>query len=197
MTGVNRIVLGLVGLCLIAAGVLGVATTRDWVGDATIDDALQFRAAWERWRDIDWTDGALWLLLAGALVIALILVVALFLELRFRAPAGHGRALVEATPRGATTVRIGALRQALQRDIESIAGIDRARLRELEIGERPECRMELRVTPSTSAPAVGLAACERMASALARTVDRPTAAVTAVVEARPAATRRNDDGRAA
>jgi hypothetical protein len=195
VNAVNRVLVGLIGLSLLAAGVLGVAATWGWLEEDDIDAALPFRRAWNRWRDIDWDTAATWVLL-GAAIVALLLGLALLVaELWVRRDPRGGRFPVTRGPRGATTLRLGRLGRALAHEAETVAGVHRSRVECLEVDGTASARLRLEVDSDAEVPRVGAEVVERAAASLGRILERPPGPVTAIVEVRPERARREDDRR--
>lgn len=181
----NRVLFALIGLGLVAAGVLGVASAQGWISDRTINDAIHFKGVWVHWKRIDWTTGPLWALLGAAIVVALIALV-LFLR-EFVPTGGFGGAnlVLQRTPRGRTIVRTKALRKALERQAHAVEGVERASVEDLVLaGPRTEVRYALRSQGTRSVPDTGLEVVEQAASALAAALERPPDEVVVEMEVR-------------
>ena len=193
MNAVNRVLVGLIGLGLLAAGVLGVAVTWGWLEEDDIDGALPFQRAWDRWRDIDWDTATTWILL-GAAIVALLLALALLVaELWVRRDPHRGRLSVTRGPRGATTLRLGRLERALAHEAESVAGVHRSRVERLEVDGTASARLRVEADSDAEVPRVGAEVVERAAGSLGRMLERPAGPVTAIVEVRPERARRDND----
>jgi hypothetical protein len=125
---VNRVVLAILGGCLLAAGVLGALVASGAVESGSVDRIVPFRRTWDRWTDITWTDGPLWIVLAAALALT---VLAAILALRQLVPGAPGDAddlVLQRGERGRTVVRGRALRRGLRREAELVGGVRRARV---------------------------------------------------------------------
>ncbi len=195
MNAVNRVLVGLIGLGLLAAGVLGVAVTWGWLEEDDVDAALPFQRAWNRWRDIDWDTAATWILL-GAAIVALLLALALLVaELWVRRDPRAGRLAMASGPRGATTLRLGRLERALAHEAESVAGVRRSRVEQLDVDGTAGIRLRVKAGADAEVPRVGAEVAERAAVSLERMLERPAGPVTAIVEVRPERARRDDDRR--
>ena len=192
MNAANRVLVGLLGLGLLAAGVLGVAATWGWLEEDDIDAALPFQSAWNRWRDIDWDTAATWILL-GAAIVALLLALALLIaELWVRRDPRGGRFPLTRGPRGATTLRLGRLERALAHEAETVAGVHRSRVERLEVDDTASARLRLEANSDAEVPRVGAEVVERAATSLGRMLERPAGPVTAIVEVRSERARRDD-----
>jgi hypothetical protein len=192
MNAVNRVLVGLIGLGLLAAGVLGVAATWGWLEEDDIDAALPFQSAWNRWRDIDWDTAATWILL-GAAIVALLLALALLVaELWVRRDPHSGRFPLARGQRGATTLRLGRLERALAHEAETVAGVHRSRVERLEVDGTASARLRVEADSDAEVPRVGAEVVERAATSLGRMLELPAGPVTAIVEVRPERARRDD-----
>lgn len=182
---VNRVLIVLVGLGAIAAGALGVATTLDAVGEGTINGVIPFSDAWDWWTDIDWGgDAALWALLGGSVVVALLALAAVIAELRPATP-GNRNSTVERTPGGRTRVRTGNLARALSKDVSDLAGVRVAEVESLEIGPEPAAVLRIQAEPGTELAEIGRDAIRRAAGSLGAMLDRPSGDVRVEVDLHP------------
>ena len=192
MNAVNRALVGLIGLGLLAAGVLGTAATWGWLEEDDIDAALPFQSAWNRWRDIDWDTAATWILLSAAIVALLLALTLLVAELWVRRDPHGGRFPVTRGPRGATTLRLGRLERALAHEAETVAGVHRSRVQRLEVDGTASASLRVEADSDAEVPRVGAEVVERAATSLGRMLERPPGPVTAIVEVRPERARHDD-----
>ncbi|WP_432251902.1 alkaline shock response membrane anchor protein AmaP [Streptomyces sp. HNM1019] len=153
---VNRVLLGLVGLVLAAAGAVVLAGWPPFDGRA---DVLLSRADRMRWRDAGWW----WPVVIGGLAVLFVLSLCWFLvQLRRRRLQ---EVLVETGDGEGALLRGRALEAALLSDAESLDGVERAHV--LLRGRRttPEARMGLaldaRADPLSTLDAVRADALER------------------------------------
>lgn len=195
MTGLNRALVALIGLGALAAGILGVATTYDWIGEGTIDSALPFARVWHWWRGIDWTTGAKWALVGVAAAVALLALALLLSELRLRVAVGRKRATVGDGPRGRTTVRLGRLERAVAHDAETVPGVERARVEQLDVDGLLTARLRVSAAEDAVVPALGAQVIERTADSLGRIFGRTDGRVTAVIEVDAGSVGRNHERR--
>jgi hypothetical protein len=181
----NRVLLLLVGLVMLAVGVLGVLVMSDVVEEDTLSDAIPYRDAWDDWNRIDWSvTWVRWTLLGAGVVVALLALALLAAELSVRRGSGERRVL-ERGPGGRTTVRVSALRRACERDAARVPGVERARVEALHAGDpSPRVRLLVRADERAHLPSVGAQVAERTASALGSMLGAPPEDVTVVMEVR-------------
>jgi hypothetical protein len=185
MNAFNRILLTILGLGLLAAGVLGLASTRGWVRDSSIDDVIPFSSAWDRWRDIDWSTGALWVLLGTAVLIALLALYLVVRELRPSETGGDEDLVLQRTERGRTVLRAKAVRKTLERQAGLVEGVEKAQVENLAFaGAAPRIGYRLRTAGERSLPDTGQEVIERASRSLSTALERPETDVTATMEVR-------------
>lgn len=180
MNAFNRVALVVIALVMIAAGVVGILTNQDWLGQDTVSSAIPFRDAWEGWRDVDWGDSAWqWALLGGAALVFLLALALLARELLIRPSFGRERVTLQSTPRGQTTIRVRALESTLARQAADQPGVQSARVGDLDLeGPTPRLALELTTDPNVELVGAGNGAADAVAESLATTLERPTAVVT-------------------
>jgi len=131
---VNRVLLTILGLLLLAAGVYTLLRSWGAFGDAAADDPL-FTPAARDWvdRNQDW----FWPVMAGlSTLLALLAVRWLLAQLRTDRPGNSD--LAWSTPTGRTRIRAGAISDAVSDDIESDPGVERAVVRMVGDEQHPE-----------------------------------------------------------
>jgi hypothetical protein len=180
----NRALLLIAGLAMIAAGVLGLVRSQDWLSRREINNAIPLWTIKNHWRSISWSSSHLWLLLAGAVIVTILGLLVLFLELR---PPDRGGAdvVLQQTERGRTTVSGKALRRVLERQAEAVEGVSKARLETLSTTPT-ETNLSYRLQTSASRDIrdTGYELIEWVYSTLATTLDQPETRVTATLDAR-------------
>lgn len=194
MRAFGRILMLLIGLGLLAAGVLGLLVELDVLGASDVNSFLGYQEVFDWWRDRDWLrDGSLWILLGAGIVVALVALTLLFLELRPRGPAKVSRAPLGGKARGETHLKISSLIDAIERDVSGVPGVDSASVSRLSSrDEPPEVDLVVVIGPDADAQSAGRASVQRASSAVGRALGSAPAQVRTTVKAsRPRGGTRN------
>jgi hypothetical protein len=135
----NRVLLTILGVLLVAAGIYTLLRSWGALGDAAADDPL-FTPAARNW--VDRNQGWFWPVMAGlSTLIALLAVRWLIAQLRTDRPGSSD--LAWSTPSGRTRIQAGAIADAVSDDIESDPGVERAVVRMVGDEEHPELHLYL------------------------------------------------------
>jgi len=131
----NRTVLALLGLILLAAGGLGLARGYDAFGSRAPKDQPVLSDAMRRW--VSHHHGAFW---GGAAAVAVLiaLLALVWLRAQLRAPRPADRDLVRSGADGRTKVRSGDAATAVSEEIESWDGVEDASARLFGDPDRPD-----------------------------------------------------------
>ena len=186
MNGFNRGLLVVLALVALAAGAVGALASADVVDPGTVDDAVPYREAWERWNDIDWQRAVpRWSLLAAAVVIGGLAALLLLRELTPRGDGGPDRVVVERSPRGETLLSLAAVRRGAEREARATEGVARAELERLSVEDgAARARFRVRADESAHLPTLGARVADRAGASLAAMLGKPPADVTVVMEVR-------------
>jgi len=133
----NRVLLTILGVLLLAAGIYTLLRSWGALGDAAADDPL-FTSAARDWvdRNQDW----FWPVMAGvSTLIALLALRWLLAQLRTDRPGNSD--LAWSTASGRTRIRAGAIADAVSDDIESDPGVERATVRMVGDEQHPELHL--------------------------------------------------------
>ncbi|MFI1863232.1 alkaline shock response membrane anchor protein AmaP [Streptomyces jumonjinensis] len=146
---VNRLLLGLAGAVLVCGGgaALAAATglsTPSWWPWYGPRDVLVSTADRARWRDESWW----WPSVVAGL--AVLVVLALWLLLAQLRRARLAEILVDSGDGAGARLRGRALEEVLERETESLEGVERARIRLTGRPRRPEGKVRLRLEPHAS-----------------------------------------------
>jgi hypothetical protein len=186
VNGFNRALLVVLALVALAAGAVGALASAGVVDPGTVDDAVPYREAWERWNDIDWQRAVpRWSLLAAAVVIGGLAALLLLRELTPRGDGGPDRVVVERSPRGETLLSLAAVRRGAEREARATEGVARAELERLSVEDgAARARFRVRADESAHLPTLGARVADRAGASLAAMLGKPPADVTVVMEVR-------------
>lgn len=163
---VNRIVLGVVGLLLLAAGVVGILGAN---GSLRIEQpgVLYRRVARNATANPDqWK----WSAVGGGAVLALVCLFWAWRQIRPRGEGRIGNTVLARTGRGKTSVEAVAVARAVAKDLRTVPGVTAAKVRMVSIDTRPECVARLGILDDADPEAVRTATEEpfaRLCQALA------------------------------
>ncbi|WP_055590052.1 hypothetical protein [Peterkaempfera griseoplana] len=145
----NRIALGLIGAALLAGGLLAVLHGAGVFSSAAPDTALL--VPYER----HYAAASLWLWPLVGLVAALVAVAAVAWALAQLRPDGVRALSLEADRRqGATRLSAPAVTHALETEIESYEGVQRARAHLVHSARYPRLALRVRLAPGADLPRV-------------------------------------------
>lgn len=181
----NQILLMVLGLGLVAAGVLGVLVTTDVLSAGDVNAGTGYQEVFDWWRGRDWArDGSLVILIVAGVVVALLALVLIALELRPRSPARARRMPLGDRVRGRTQLRLSSLINAVEKDVGNISGVDSVAVKRLRAEQKPpEVELSLVIGPEADARTAGRAAVQRAASGVAQALGASSANVTTTVKA--------------
>jgi hypothetical protein len=150
----NRVLWSIIGLLLLAAGVLGVLANRGWLGFSRDESMLTANGA-QPWRD--WPGWLIASVIVAGLLVALLGLMIVRAELRarggapmadlaLREPAAPPDLTVEPAPAGKTVISTSALKQSLTRDLERARQVRDAAVNIVGPHGRPQLLVRLSVT---------------------------------------------------
>lgn len=148
----NRVLWTVIGLVLLAAGVVGVLVSQGWLPDVDPDAALLWPGLLDWWRDTDpWG-----LVLVGllGLVVALLGLILLLSELRRRGAPALGELTFAPAQPGRTRVRGPVVGHGLERDLVRDPGIRAAAVALTGAAPAPELWIQLDLEQQADLPAV-------------------------------------------
>jgi len=142
----NRVLLAILGLCVLAAGVYTLLRSWGSLGDTAADDPL-FTGAARDWvqRNEDW----FWPVAAGvATFIGFLAFRWLLAQLRTDRPGNSD--LAWSTPTGQTRIRASAIADAVADDVESVPDVEKATVRMVGDEQQPELHLFIDVRDDAS-----------------------------------------------
>lgn len=134
----NRAVLSLLGLLLLAASALALLLHYGVFGDDERRENLINSDTRDFWGDRSW----LWWIVAGVSLLVALLALR-WLREQLRAPRVGNADLERRSPQGSTRLRAGGAASALEQDLEEVRGVQSASAR--MVGDGPEAKVDLRV----------------------------------------------------
>jgi hypothetical protein len=186
MNALNRIILALLGILSIGAGAAGVANSRGWVSNARLNEVVHHDDAWQWWSGIAWTDAHLWALAATSVAVGVLAIALAAAELRPQGGRREARTILLGTSeRGRTTLRVKAVRHALERDAGATHGVESGRVLHLTLGEEPVVSMRLRAGSDRELVVAGREVSDRVARTVASMIGRPAKRVDVELDVRP------------
>jgi hypothetical protein len=145
----DRVLVSLVGLLLLAAGVLALVVAQGWLGFARSDSALDAPTA------AHWVAGHDLAVLIGGIVVGLaLLVFGLTWFARSVRPERRSDLVLGMGTESALTVTSTAIGEAMRADCEGLDGVHRARVRSVGTAEYPAIRVHLCLDDGTDLRAV-------------------------------------------
>jgi hypothetical protein len=186
VNALNRALLIVLALVALAAGAVGALASAGVVDPESVDAAIPFRDAWERWNDIDWQQaGPRWTLLAGAIIVGLLAAILLVREVAPRRAAGPDRVVVQRSARGETRLDLAALRRGVEREARAAEGAARADLERLTVDDgAARALVRIRAGEDVHLPTLGAAVANRAGASLTAILGRAPAEVTVIMEVR-------------